>query len=206
MSNVSESIFSAACPVSLRARAVRFTFPYISSHLSQSEIGNILIALSKHSELNFCAYFFFQVTGKSQKLRREGKYYGIYSDERSDLAYCLRGHSRRAADASRTQARAHEEVTVEDLDLLHQNIRQATQRILQLGQSINDVGAYADQVGRQTRRDAKADAHADRVSQHACQDAIAHAHAVGRDAKKNALEGDAHTLQNANAYTNQKSD
>src|SRR5260364_122885 len=52
---------------------------------------------------------------------------------------------------SRTQARAHEEVTVEDLDLLHQNIRQATQRILQLGQSINDVGAYADLVGRQTR-------------------------------------------------------
>src|SRR5260364_251564 len=91
--------YGDACPVSLRARAVRFTFPYISSHLSQSEIGNILIALSKHSELNFCAYFFFQVTGKSQKLRREGKYYGIYSDERSDLAYCLRGHSRRAADA-----------------------------------------------------------------------------------------------------------
>src|SRR5260364_425095 len=105
---------------------------------------------------------------------------------------------------SRTQARAHEEVTVGDFALLHQNIRQATQRILQLGQSINDVGAYADQVGRQTRRDAKADA--DAVSQHARQDAIAHAHAVGRDAKKNALEGDAHTLQNANAYTNQKSD
>src|SRR5260363_98887 len=67
---------------------------------------------------------------------------------------------------SRTQARAHEEVTVEDLDLLHQNIRQATQ-------SINDVGAYADQVGRQTRRDAKADA--DAVSDRARQDAQAYA-------------------------------